>query len=292
MCEKPTFNPLLIDYDDLPPPASKSTRPGLKSAAEKPAEEELRTLLLRSLLAGGLAGCVVDAALFPLDTAKTRLQARRGLWQGRLYAGLQSEMLASFPCAATFWATYNTAKWALADRLSGASLHLTSACLGSVAMSLVRAPFEVVKQQLQVGHHCNSSSALLSILTRRGLFGLFAGLDSLILRELPFDAIQFLIYEHLRSEDSGLASHLLHGAVAGGCAAFLTCPIDVVKTRLMTQTQVEYSGVVNALGQIYRTEGVAGLWRGCGVRLLYTSLGGLLMFGTFEMLTPLLQQFE
>lgn len=280
MCEKPSYGPLLIS---LSPSVPKST--------EKRVEGELRTLFLRSLLAGGLTGCVVDAALFPLDTAKTRLQARRGLWQGRMYAGLQSELLASFPCAATFWATYNTAKWVLADRLSGASLHLSSACLGSVVMSLVRAPFEVIKQQLQVGQHHTTSSALFSILTRKGFLGLFAGLDSLIFRDLPFDAIQFLIYEHLRSENSNFISHLIHGAVAGGCAALLTCPVDVAKTRLMTQTQVEYSGVVQAVVRIYEAEGVTGLWRGCGVRLLYTSLGGLLMFGTFEVLTPLLQQF-
>jgi hypothetical protein len=35
--------------------------------------EELITILYSSVIAGGLAGCAVDFALFPLDSIKTRI---------------------------------------------------------------------------------------------------------------------------------------------------------------------------------------------------------------------------
>ena len=67
---------------------------------------------------------------------------------------------------------------------------------------------------------------------------MFLGFDSLIAREIPFDTIQALVYEYLKFivwPYALLESHLVHGAIAGAIAAFLTTPIDVAKTRLMTQ---------------------------------------------------------
>ena len=261
--------------------------------------ETLFTVFLRSLLAGGLAGCMVDVALFPLDSLKTRLQAfKKGQKVGysNPYAGLLSAMVASFPCAATFWATYCTVKWLLGSiglEASPPLLHLLSAASGSLAASLIRAPFEVIKQQMQLGFYKSMQEGFSSVLQKQGLSGLYTGLQSLILREIPFDVTQFLVYEWLKYSDYGgvqqsLASTLLSGALAGGCAAFITTPIDVVKTRLMTQSKDVYKTVFQSLQLIYKTEGLAGLWSGWGIRILYTTIGGMIFFGTFEVLSPYL----
>ena len=36
--------------------------------------------LYKDMIAGGLAGFVVDVSLFPIDTVKTRLQSKAGFW--------------------------------------------------------------------------------------------------------------------------------------------------------------------------------------------------------------------
>jgi solute carrier family 25 S-adenosylmethionine transporter 26 len=62
--------------------------------------EDFFTLLYSSVIAGGLAGCAVDFALFPLDSLKTRIQhGGKGatLSFTNIYAGLSTSMLASFP---------------------------------------------------------------------------------------------------------------------------------------------------------------------------------------------------
>ena len=74
----------------------------------------------------------------------------------------------------------------------------------------------------------------------------------------------------------GLLNHLLAGATAGASGAFVTAPMDVVKTRLQTEAslprdQRRYKGPINALRTIARDEGLRGLYRGLGARLLYVS---------------------
>lgn len=112
---------------------------------------------------------------------------------------------------------------------------------------------------------------------------------STVLREIPFSALQFSLYEagkraYLAHVDSHVPSHVVSvlGAVSGGLAAAVTTPLDVVKTRLMTQPTrtvpglgaglgagpgsglgaEPYRGVVSTLMRIHRDEGLAGLFSG------------------------------
>ena len=40
----------------------------------------MKSAVYRDVAAGGLAGMIVDVTLFPIDTLKTRLQAKGGFW--------------------------------------------------------------------------------------------------------------------------------------------------------------------------------------------------------------------
>ena len=62
---------------------------------------------------------------------------------------------------------------------------------------------------------------------------------------------------------------------AGGRAALICNPLDLLKTRLQVQgsafrsaahASVEYSGIGDALGKMVRREGVRGMWKGTVVR--------------------------
>lgn len=57
------------------------------------------------------------------------------------------------------------------------------------------------------------------------------------MREIPFSSIQFPIYEKLKlfNGNDNYMKSMMNGAIAGGIAAFLTTPCDVLKSKLMTQ---------------------------------------------------------
>lgn len=93
---------------------------------------------------------------------------------------------------------------------------------------------------------------------------------------------------------------LLTGSLAGGIAGAVTTPLDVVKTLLQTQptekgkkkdilattttttTVKHYSGIVDGLIWNYKNQGFAGLFRGIGPRVFWTSLQSAIMFVIYE----------
>ena len=54
---------------------------------------------------------------------------------------------------------------------------------------------QVVKQQMQAGLHGSTQDALRNILRSEGFRGFYAGFLSTVAREIPFDAIEFALYE-------------------------------------------------------------------------------------------------
>ncbi|KAL0098220.1 mitochondrial carrier domain-containing protein [Phycomyces blakesleeanus] len=65
------------------------------------------------------------------------------------------------------------------------------------------------------------------------------------------------------------SKHAVAGALAGLASAFITCPLDVVKTRLQNQGkaqpgQVVYRGTLGTLSKMWKDEGIRGLYRGLG----------------------------
>jgi hypothetical protein len=72
---------------------------------------------------------------------------------------------------------------------------------------------------------------------------LYSGFKATLFRDLPFSALQFAFYEQeqnmakrwVGSRDIGLTLEILTATTAGGMAGVITCPLDVVKTRIQTQ---------------------------------------------------------
>ena len=130
--------------------------------------------------------------------------------------------------------------------------------LGDFAASIVYVPSEVLKTRLQLqGRHNNphfasgynyrgTSDAVRTIIRQEGFSALFHGYGATLWRDLPFSALQFMFYEQgqtwakrwKESKEIGWQLELLTGAVAGGLAGTITCPLDVVKTRLQTQIRL------------------------------------------------------
>lgn len=209
--------------------------------------ERSRREFASSLVAGSVAGTAVDVVLFPLDTAKTRLQSPQGFWKSGgfkgMYKGLSAAAAGSAPGAALFFGTYTLANAELHELgvpLPEPMIHMASASCGEVAACIVRVPTEVVKQRMQAGRYSRLSIALNDIVSKHGVGGLFRGYMSTLAREIPFALIQFPLYEQLKKAWAWRVQRkpkpweaALAGSLAGGVAACLTTPFDVCKTRIM-----------------------------------------------------------
>lgn len=253
-------------------------------------------LLFEGALAGGAAGVVVETALYPIDTIKTRLQAAQGgskiQWK-RLYAGLGGNIVGVLPASAIFVGVYEPAKRKLLEIFPenlSAIAHLTAGAIGGAACSLIRVPTEVVKQRMQMSEFKTAPDAVRLIVAKEGIKGLYAGYGSFLLRDLPFDAIQFCIYEQLRigyrlaaKRDLKDTENAIIGAIAGSITGALTTPLDVMKTRLMIQGQAnQYRGFIDCAQTIMREEGAGAFLKGIEPRVLWIGIGGSIFFGVLE----------
>lgn len=253
-------------------------------------------ILFEGVIAGGTAGVVVETALYPIDTIKTRLQAARGggkINLKGLYSGLAGNLAGVLPASALFVGVYEPTKQKLLKMLPenlSAVAHLTAGAIGGVAASLIRVPTEVVKQRMQTGQFNSAPAAVRLIVSKEGFRGLYAGYRSFLLRDLPFDAIQFCIYEQLRIGYKAAARRELNdpenaviGAFAGALTGAITTPLDVIKTRLMVQgSQNQYLGIVDCVQTIVREEGPSALLKGIGPRVMWIGIGGSIFFGVLE----------
>ncbi|CCC07314.1 unnamed protein product [Sordaria macrospora k-hell] len=234
-----------------------------------------------ALLAGALAGTTVD------------LLFASGGFRG-IYRGVGSCVIGSAPGAAFFFVTYETTKSFLApptlvttttgDKekadlqgrgiggLSPGVTHGVAASLGEIAACAIRVPTEVIKQRAQAGQHGGSSlSSLQHILHQRGAIGLtgvwrelYRGWGITVMREVPFTVL-----------------HL-----AGGFAAALTTPLDVLKTRIMLSERRE--GIVNVVRGIWKDgeaktgSGLRPFFSGIGPRVMWISIGGAIFLGSYQ----------
>lgn len=91
---------------------------------------------------------------------------------------------------------------------------------------------------------------------------------------------------NLAGRDLWLAENSVLGFVCGGTAAAITTPLDVAKTRLMTQTTTErsarYTGIAHTLTSLYKEGGFRCLFSGVQPRVMWISIGGAIFIGSFE----------
>lgn len=266
----------------------------VNSGEEKPFD--FLRILFEGVIAGGTAGVVVETALYPIDTIKTRLQAARGGGQialKGLYSGLAGNLAGVLPASAIFVGVYEPAKQKLLKMLPenlSAVAHLTAGALGGLAASFVRVPTEVIKQRMQTRQFASAPDAVRLIVSKEGFKGLYAGYGSFLLRDLPFDAIQFCIYEQLRigyklaaKRDLNDPENAVIGAFAGALTGAITTPLDVIKTRLMVQGSAnQYKGIIDCVRTIVTEEGAPALLKGIGPRVLWIGIGGSIFFGVLE----------
>lgn len=182
---------------------------------------------------------------------------------------------------------------------------MISASGGEFVSCLIRVPTEVVKSRTQTGAYGVGSSSLttaVNTLRYEGVRGFYRGFGITIAREIPFTSIQFPLYEwlkrtlsanYLEGKRPNSAEAAVCGSIAGGIAAALTTPLDVVKTRVMLEARKpgldgkaapspSVLSFPSRLVSIAANEGVKTLFSGWVPRTIAIGAGGAVFLGIYD----------
>ncbi|KAG0248921.1 mitochondrial aspartate-glutamate transporter agc1 [Mortierella polycephala] len=276
-------------------------------------------------LLGSISGAVGATVVYPIDLVKTRMQNQRSKVVGELlyknsidcfkkviknegvlglYRGLGPQLVGVAPEKAIKLTMNDLVRRHLSDK-DGNIPFVSELIAGGVAggsQVVFTNPLEIVKIRLQVaGEAAKSLDAprpgAMKIVRTLGIVGLYKGASACLLRDIPFSAIYFPVYAHLKKDffhegpDHRLTigELLIAGAVAGMPAAYFTTPADVIKTRLQVEAkkgQSSYTGIRDAARKIYHEEGFRAFFKGGPARIFRSSP----QFGTTLMVYEVLQR--
>lgn len=265
------------------------------SATPPPAPLSFR----EKMVAGAIARCVAQTFLHPVDVIRTRLQARdvAASWSPSVFIkGVFPQILLAIPAGATQFLAFEAAKDRLSQLLPDENLSQTRLLLagaaGALAAATFRVPQEVLKQRIQADIYPNFFVALRETLGKQGITSLYKGSLVTISRDVPWNALSFMFHGQAKRIFEGVEGrmprndeNLALAGVAGALAAVIMTPVDVVKTRIMTQRAgvgVQYGGLISTLKRIIAEEGAPTLMKGVVPRVLFLAPLAGITFSVYE----------
>lgn len=233
---------------------------------------------------------------------------RSGGFKG-IYNGIGPVLTGSVPTAALFFCVYYLVRSVFPDDepmtakgfLINFMINLLAASVGEMFADLIRVPVEIVKQKHQVNEvQHRAIDILMHAYRTNGLInGIYRGYGITIMRDIPFSAIQYPLWELLRAlfvtitkQKPSLLSDASFGSVAGACASAATTPLDVAKTRIQLAEHLDDRSIEEMEAgrtpcavweALYKENGVQGIFSGFVPRVLWTTVGGFIWFGTHQL---------
>ena len=241
---------------------------------------------------------ISEFALYPLTTVLTRVQAlyvNRGITNQKLsiYNGISQVpfLLPGFYCRIKLSSTLDPL---LRDKysLSQVSTFAVVSSLSDVINALIKTPSEHFKQHMQVGTYANFKTFFRDYQSNGGLSLFFRGSGIFILRDCIFNVLRFSLLESFRNSYKrnigrkkiyerefnflsplGQKKMMMENySIYTWCnilatipAAILTTPLDVIKTRIMTQPVLAQMSLKETVMSLVREEGWFALFRGAGL---------------------------
>ncbi|CAI9111125.1 OLC1v1011267C1 [Oldenlandia corymbosa var. corymbosa] len=193
---------------------------------------------VKGFVEGGIASIVAGCSTHPLDLLKVRMQ-------------LQGESHVPNPALQT----------ALRPAFAGAGV------AGNVSHLHIPAPPPPPRVGLV--------SVGVKIVQQEGLAALFSGVSATVLRQTLYSTTRMGLYDILKQKWTDphtnkmtLDRKICAGLVAGAIGAAVGNPADVAMVRMQADGRLpaaqrrNYKSVVDAIGSMAKSEGIASLWRG------------------------------
>lgn len=177
------------------------------------------------------------------------------------------------------------------------SVIFASSGLGGVLGWCVVHPFNTVAVRMNLAAASGKTFSFGTMVKNQGLMSVYDGLSAGIARQVFYASSRFGLFETFRDMlheyrgKTDFASRVAVGAVTGGIAAYISCPMEVAVVRMSNDSSLpveerrNYKGVFDTASRITKEEGVAAFWRGSG-----PFVSRAMMVGVFQVAT--LDQFK
>ncbi|KAJ8593256.1 mitochondrial carrier [Rhizopogon salebrosus TDB-379] len=288
----------LLDFAQLLDPRWRAPHEEFEAV---PVKSSFAQGVLRSaynFVQGGIAGAFGATIVYPIDMGK--MQNQRSTVVGQMlyknsmdcarkifrnegfvgfYRGLGPQLIGVAPEKAIKLTVNDLVRGRAMDPETGRiklGWELAAGGMAGGCQVVFTNPLEIVKIRLQIqGEAAKIEGAVqkgaVHIVRQLGIVGLYKGASACLLRDIPFSAIYFTAYSHLKKD-------VFHDGYNGKQLSFLetlgSAATDVVKTRLQVearQGQTHYKGLTDAFIKINREEGFKALFKGGPARVLRSS---------------------
>jgi len=171
-------------------------------------------------------------------------------------------------------------------------------------------------QRLQLGRYTGAWNCVSSVWRREGLYPFFRSMPATLAMNVPYTGMLVATNEslklalELKNHDaeaplSKASWYFACAGISGALAAFITSPLDVLKTRLqimdasptitigegLPPKPAGMLSMVSLFSALVRTEGLRVCLRGAGMRVLLAAPGAAISWGTYETICMGFQQY-
>ncbi|EGG20007.1 mitochondrial substrate carrier family protein [Cavenderia fasciculata] len=271
-------------------------------------------------IAGTIAGAACLFTGHPFDTIRVRLQTSRaplGIMEClrntvqkegamALYKGVTSPLVGMMFETAVLFVGYGQMK-NLLQKDPNIPLTLPQCSLAGagagICASFVLTPVELIKCRLQIQttgpqKYKGSFDCLVQVMKESGLRGLYRGLGPTLAREIPGNMAFFGVYEGLKrhfrkttgQEDLPLRYLIVSGGIGGIAYWSIFYPADVAKSSIQVSEGAVSPTLLSTLKNIYRADGIKGLYRGYIPTVLRAFPANAAMFSVYEIVYKFLDQ--
>uniref|UniRef100_A0A3B3RPU9 Mitochondrial glutathione transporter SLC25A39 n=2 Tax=Paramormyrops kingsleyae TaxID=1676925 RepID=A0A3B3RPU9_9TELE len=237
----------------------------------------------------------------------TRHEGVRSLW-----SGLPPTLVMAVPATVIYFTCYDQLRHFLHYRLGyqGTFVPLAAGALARLGAVTVISPLELARTKMQSRQlsYQELRVCISSAVAQDGWVSLWRGWGPTILRDVPFSAVYWFIYELVKAQfckdqqvsEPTFAMSFTAGAISGAVAAVMTLPFDVVKTRRQIQlgememladrahrpggrsSAKKPSSTLHIMRRICAESGCRGLFVGFLPRLIKVAPACAIMISTYE----------
>jgi solute carrier family 25 citrate transporter 1 len=264
-----------------------------------------------NMLSGALAGPASLISIYPSEYLKTQqqlkinqnnniLQIAKNTFKKQgiigFYKGLSNLLYFNVPRTTIQFTTFETTSHYYKNYFSPKTSYLLGGLTAGFMSGLfIGVPAENLKVYKINLFNSNKNSKINFIELNKdfiknvGFKSYYNGATNGIMKECMSQGTRFFLYAslmdyylNLKKNEKKPIDGALIGGVAGSLGALLNNPIDAVQTRLQSNYDKKYTGVIDCYKQMYKNEGIKSFYKGATLRVLRTIPGMMVYFYTYE----------